>query len=143
MAFGGGGGTVVMFDVDGEVTFVVFDDGGEVTFVVFDADGEVTFVVFDADGEVTFVVFDADGGGLSSGGGLGGGGQIQSHALGGPSVDGDASERVHDASHADAALNIPPMSVTELVSHPEMSALNLDAPENIDPMFRVLSCRTT
>jgi hypothetical protein len=25
------------------------------------------------------------------------------------------------------------MLVTELVSHPEMSALNADAPENIDP----------
>jgi hypothetical protein len=26
------------------------------------------------------------------------------------------------------------MTVTELVSHPEMSALNADAPRNIDPM---------
>jgi hypothetical protein len=31
------------------------------------------------------------------------------------------------ASNADAPLNMPPMSVTELVSQPEMSALNADA----------------
>ncbi len=107
----------MVFDVDGEVTFVVFYADGEVTFVLFDADGEVTFVVFDVDGEVTFVLFDADGGGLSGGGGLGGGGQIQSHALGGPSVSEDASERVHESNHAVAPPNIYPMLVTELVSH--------------------------
>jgi hypothetical protein len=32
------------------------------------------------------------------------------------------------ALNADAQLNIAYMSVTELVSHPEMSALNADAP---------------
>ena len=68
-----------------------------------------------------------DGVPKGAGGGLGGG-QIQSHALGGPSVDQDPSERVHESNHADATENIYLMSVTELVSHPEMSALNADAP---------------
>jgi hypothetical protein len=36
--------------------------------------------------------------------------------------------------NANAPANIYPMLVTELVFHPEMSALNADAPENIDPM---------
>ena len=35
------------------------------------------------------------------------------------------------ALNADASTNIHPMSVTELVSHPEMSALNVDARQNI------------
>jgi hypothetical protein len=35
------------------------------------------------------------------------------------------------ALNTDAPLNIYPMYVTELVSHPEMSALNADAPLNI------------
>ena len=63
------------------------------------------------------------GGGLGGGGGLGVGGQIQSHALGGPSVDEDPSERVHESNQAVASTNIHLVS-TELVSHPEMSALN-------------------
>ena len=67
------------------------------------------------------------GGGGLGGGGLGGGDGIRYHALGGPSVDDVPSERAYDASHADALINIRPMSVTELVSHPEMSALNDDA----------------
>ena len=40
------------------------------------------------------------------GGGLGGGDGIRYHALGGPSVDDEPSERAYDASHADATLNI-------------------------------------
>jgi len=39
------------------------------------------------------------------------------------------------ALNDDAPLNIPYMFVTELVSHPEMSALNAEAPQNIYPMF--------
>jgi len=75
---------------------------------------------FGGGGEVTFVVFDADGGG-------GGHGETRYHALGGPSVDDVPSKRAYDASHADASPNMLLMSVTELVSHPEMSALNADA----------------
>jgi len=37
--------------------------------------------------------------------------------------------------NANAPLNIDLMSVTELVSQPEMSALNADALENIPPIF--------
>ena len=73
----------------------------------------------------TAVAFCADGGG---GGSAVAFCQIQSHALGGPSVDEDPSERVHETNHADASKNISAMSVTELVSHSEMSALNADAP---------------
>ena len=87
-----------------------FGDGGGGTSVAF------------SDGGGTFVAFCADGGG-----GLGGGGQIQSHALGGPSVDEDPSERVHESTHADASKNISAIVNTELVSHSEMSALNADA----------------
>jgi hypothetical protein len=38
------------------------------------------------------------------------------------------------ALNDDAPSNIRYMSVTELVSHPEMSALNANAPANIYPM---------
>ena len=68
----------------------------------------------------TSVAFDADGGG-------GGHGETRYHTLGGPSVDDVPSKRAYDASHAVASLNIPPMLVTEPVSHSEMSALNADA----------------
>jgi hypothetical protein len=99
--------------------------------VVFDVDGEVTFVVFDVDGEVTFVVFDVDGGGADGGGGGGHGDGIRFHALGGPSVDDVPSNRAYVVSHAVVPLNMSSMFVTELVFHPEMSALNSDAPPNI------------
>ena len=79
-------------------------------------------------------MFDVDGGGADGGGGGGHGDGIRFHALGGPSVDDVPSERAYDASHADASLNIDPMFVTELVSHPEMFALNDDAWRNIAPM---------
>jgi hypothetical protein len=54
-------------------------------------------------------------------------GEERAHALGGPSTDEDPSTRTYDASHADAPSNMPSMSVTELVSQPEMSASNADA----------------
>ena len=57
----------------------------------------------------------------------GGGDGIRYHALGGPPVDDVPSERVYDANHPDAPQNIYDIIVTELVSHPEMSALNADA----------------
>jgi len=38
------------------------------------------------------------------------------------------------ALNAFACINIPPMFVTELVSHPEISALNAYASTNICPM---------
>ena len=63
---------------------------------------------------------DDDGG---RGGNGGGGGNTQVHALGGPSVP-PPPERVHEANQAVAPTNMPSMSVTELVSHAEMSALN-------------------
>jgi hypothetical protein len=63
---------------------------------------------------------DDDGGGVA-------GGEERTHALGGPSTDEDPSTRTYDASHADASSNMPCMSVTELVSQPEMSASNADA----------------
>ena len=117
----GGGGS-------GGVTFVAFDADGVVTFVAFDADGVVMFVVFDADGVVTFVAFDADGGDGALGGG-GGHGETRYQQLGGPSADEfPQSCRAYDAVHADASQNMSVEPVTELVSHPEMSALNADAP---------------
>jgi hypothetical protein len=72
---------------------------------------------------------DDGGGGDGNGGGDGGGGhgEERTHALGGPSTDEDPSTRTYDASHADASSNMPCMSVTELVSQPEMSASNADA----------------
>ena len=75
----------------------------------------------------------SDGGGGGDGGGDGGDGggghgEERAHALGGPSTDEDPSTRTYDASHADARSNMYPMSVTELVFQPEMSALNADAP---------------
>jgi hypothetical protein len=45
------------------------------------------------------------------------------------------------ALNADALLNIYRMSVTELVSHPEMSALNTDAPQNAE--FKLVSALTS
>ena len=102
----GGGGTAVAFCADGGGgTAVAFcaDVGGGGTSVAFDVDGEVTFVVFDADDETRY------------------------HSLGGPSVDDVPSKRAYDANHADASPNMFNMLVTELVSHPEMSALNDDA----------------
>ena len=68
-----------------------------------------------------------DAGGASGDGG-GGHGEERAHALGGPSTDEDPSTRTYDASHADAPENISPMSVKELVSQPEMSASNAEAP---------------
>ena len=75
----------------------------------------------------------SDGGGGGDGGGDGGDGggghgEERTQALGGPSTDEDPSTRTYDASHADARSNMPPMSVTELVFQPEMSASNADAP---------------
>ena len=50
------------------------------------------------------------------------------HALGGPSVDDSApSDRAYDFNHAVASRNIFSVKITELVSHPEMLALNADA----------------
>ena len=43
-------------------------------------------------------------------------------------VDDDPSKRAYDANHTKAPSNIEFIYVTELVSHPEMSALNLSAP---------------
>jgi len=58
------------------------------------------------------------------------------HALGGPSLDDPpTSKRAYDACHAVVPQNISPMFVTELVSHPEMSALNADAEPNINSML--------
>jgi hypothetical protein len=71
---------------------------------------------------------DDDDGGGDGGDGGGGHGEERTHALGGPSTDEDPSTRTYDASHADARSNMYPMSVTELVSQPEMSASNADAP---------------
>ena len=39
------------------------------------------------------------------------------------------------ALNTDASLNMCSMSVTELVSHPEMSALNTDASSNMYSMY--------
>jgi hypothetical protein len=44
------------------------------------------------------------------------------------------SQSETSALNADAPLNMLPMFVTELVSQPEMSALNADAPSNMYPM---------
>jgi hypothetical protein len=83
---------------------------------------------------VTFVVFDADGGDGRLGGG-GGHGETRYQQLGGPSADDPPQScRAYDAVHADASQNMSVEPVTELVSHPEMSALNADAPENINVM---------
>ena len=79
-------------------------------------------MAFDVDGEVTFVVFDA-------------GDETRYHSLGGPSVDDVPSKRAYDANHADASPNMFNMLVTELVSHPEMSALNAVATSNMVNMF--------
>ena len=111
---------------------MAFDDGGGGTVVTFGADGGGGTAVAFGGGGGTSVAFGADGGGgtavaFGGGGGLGGGDQIQSHALGGPSVDEDPSERVHESNHADASKNISAIFNTELVSHSEMSALNADA----------------
>ena len=76
------------------------------------------------------VVGGGDGGGADGIGGdrgIDGGDGIRYHTLGGPLVHDVTSKRAYDASHADAPLNICPMYVTELVSHPKMSALNANA----------------
>ena len=72
-----------------------------------------------------------DGG---DGKGGGGGDGIRNQALGGPSVEFEPSVRAYVSSHAVAPSNILSASVTELVSHAEMSALNDVALENMDPM---------
>jgi len=84
------------------------------------------------------VVFDADGGGDGGAGldgGGGGNGETRYHTLGGPSKDDVPSSRAYDANHADAPRNIYCMFVTELVFHPEMSALKDEASSNIRTMF--------
>jgi hypothetical protein len=102
-----GGGTVVAFGAGGG-TSMAFGAGGGTS--VSSGAGAGTAVAF-------------------GGSGLGVG--IRYHALGGPSVDDVPSNRAYVVSHADAPLNIHPMSVTELMFHPEMSALNANAPLNI------------
>ena len=71
-----------------------------------------------------------------SGGGDGGGGHCETryHTLGGPSVDDIPSKCAYDANHAVAPPNIASMSFTELVFHPEMSALNAKASLNMPPI---------
>ena len=72
-----------------------------------------------------------DGG---DGKGGGGGDGIRNQALGGPSVEFEPSVRAYVSSHAVAPSNILSASVTELVSHAEMSALNDVADLNMNPM---------
>ena len=73
---------------------------------------------------------------LKMGGGVvvGGGGYTQVHALGGPSVEEETSNRVHESNQAVAPRNIV-TDVTELVFHAVMSALNDVALSNMPKKF--------